>query len=161
MLVPSSFSLWLRRVFLHLALSLLFIRRWCHAWSDVWNACPLTTGHVWWLPLTHKLLEGLQWNERSHSDTGRLFFFRIFDQLIAVSGKVEINVLWHSIIECKMLLVAHTASLQTCCSVQCPASNELWVTGLLFKITPWGGLTTPWCHSVWIKKEWADGSFLA
>lgn len=40
-------------------------------------------------PLAHQLLEGLRWNEASQSDMGR--FGGIFEQLLAVSSKVEIN----------------------------------------------------------------------
>lgn len=74
--------------------------------------------------------------------------FGIFEQLIAVRGKVESNVLLLHHIVYKMLVVAHIALLQTCCNVQFHAFHELWGTGLLFKITPWGGPMTPWCYSV-------------
>lgn len=114
-LVPSSFSLWLR-VSSSILPSLCFSSE-DDVMPEAMCEMPVLSPQVMvdGCPSHTKLLEGLHWNERSHSDMGH--FFGIFDQLIAVNGKVETNVLCRYIIVYKMLLVAHIASLQTCCKV--------------------------------------------
>lgn len=95
MSVPSIFSLWLRCGFLHLALSLPSISRWCHGWSDVWNACPLCRSCLMVAPCTQALAERitplsmpqyappLKWRESYGHGTVSLW---IFKQLTAICG---------------------------------------------------------------------------